>query len=196
MKKILLLCAAMIALLFVSCKPNADVEKWFNSASTVELTFSNCNIANQELWDKMELMQSDKYRFVYDKATSIGYIEFDGGYYQMDHFGYNKFKSHQTCVALDNVGADKNVTLVEIIPSGKNYIMSVSIIPYKWGTWEHVANFTQEKGAYRTPTPSIEEGPVAEPGPAGYAEWTEDDEYNYYHHHIDMDDEFQLDDDI
>jgi len=145
MKKILMLYAAMCSLLFISCKPDADVEKWFESGTTVSLSFSDCDIQDYELWDLIGVTPSSSYLFEYDKVGHTGRIFSGGNYFQMDGMTYNKFLSEKTSLILDNVGHDNNKTRVEIIPSGKKYYMRLSIIPYRWGSWECVAIFSQEK---------------------------------------------------
>lgn len=165
--------STILALMLVSCKPDADVEKWFNSnESSIELSFTNCEIIDNNLWKEIGFEQSTNYLFVYDKKNMEGFIFFNGNYFKMEGLRYNKFQSHRTCVTIDNA-----VSRVEIIPSGKKYIMRFGVIPYIRGSWEHVATFTQEKANNnRAITYGIIDN---EPSKTVYLESSEDDDYEY-----------------
>ncbi len=163
MKKVLLFAALACVLIMVSCKPDADVQKWFNSGNLIELEFDCCDLVNPEAFNQVLNASSNKYLFKYDKLTKTAWIQTETQSLKLENVSYNKFRSDATQITLQNDSDDNPAVRFVIFPAGKDYVMSMYCASYRKGvfsrrmvfdSWTIAAYFAQDEGSL----PSVTEG--------------------------------------
>lgn len=139
----------------VSCKPDADVQKWFNSGNLLELDFEFCEVVNPEAFDQPIQTSLSSYLFKYDKLTRTALLQAGSLSYRANNVAYNKFRSDETQITLQNNTDDYPSVRFVIFPAGKKYIMSMYTARYRksylgtrdvFDSWVPTAYFTQDKG--------------------------------------------------
>ncbi len=114
---------------------NADVVNWYNGDSKVSLTFSQCELFNEDVFGTAESFQSSKYVFTYDKLSQVATIKSKEKTYEFKGVVYNQFLSDATAIYLQNSPEEKKTSICVrfvIQPAGKHYTMNVSSQKHKF----------------------------------------------------------------